>query len=100
VLTSLWEGFGYVLVEAMASRKPVVAFHISSNPEIVQHDETGYLVELRDMESMADKIRQLAGNAPLREEMGKKGRSRVEELFNLNRNQDALEKFLQELQDD
>ena len=34
LLTSLWEGFGYVLVEAMAQKKPVIAFDIKSSSEI------------------------------------------------------------------
>lgn len=97
VLTSLWEGFGYVLAEAMACRKPVVAFRISSNPEIVTDNETGYLVELRDMEAMADKVLKLAADGSLREKMGIKGRERVEKMFNITRNKEAFEQFLQAL---
>ena len=45
VLTSSWEGFGYVIVEAMAASKPVVAYNISSNPEIIRENQTGFLVD-------------------------------------------------------
>jgi glycosyltransferase involved in cell wall biosynthesis len=57
VLTSIWERFGYVLVEAMASYIPVVAFEISSNPEIEEHNKTGYLVPLRILRSCMQIIR-------------------------------------------
>ena len=44
VLSSLWEGFGYVLAEAMLAEKPVVAFDCNSMPELVQPDKTGILL--------------------------------------------------------
>ncbi|CAK7007151.1 MAG: D-inositol-3-phosphate glycosyltransferase [Desulfovibrio sp.] len=46
VLSSLWEGFGYVLAEGMLAGKPVVAFDGNSMPEIVRHGETGALVPM------------------------------------------------------
>lgn len=44
VLSSLWEGFGYALAEAMLAEKPVIAFACNSMPELVQQDRTGELV--------------------------------------------------------
>ncbi len=41
VLTSLWEGFGVVLIEAMLARRPVFAFAVSNIPELVFEGEAG-----------------------------------------------------------
>lgn len=45
VLSSLWEGFGYVLAEAMLAEKPVCAFDCNSMPELVLDGRNGYLAE-------------------------------------------------------
>ena len=42
LLPSLWEGFGYVIVEASLSELPIVAFDISSNSEVI-NESTGFL---------------------------------------------------------
>ncbi len=81
VLTSLYEGFGYVLVEAMAEKKPIVAFDIHSSAEIVLNGQTGYLVERSNIEELTARVDQLMSDHALREEMGRKGRERVEEVF-------------------
>lgn len=81
VLTSKWEGFGYVLVEAMAAGKPVVAFDITSNPEIIERDVTGFLVPYPDLITMADKLELLISNRTLALSMGEKGRLRVGQMF-------------------
>ena len=94
ILTSIWEGFGYVLIEAMASYIPVVAFDISSNPEIVEHNKTGYLVPSFDMKAMTEKVAQLIDDEKLRKELGKEGRKRVEKYFSIERTQKTLEKLL------
>jgi glycosyltransferase involved in cell wall biosynthesis len=85
LLPSKWEGFGYVLVEAMACRKPVIAFHASSNPEIVADGESGFLVKDFNTDQFAEMIFLLANNPTLRLQMGEKGRKRVEERFTLER---------------
>lgn len=46
VLTSLWEGFGYVLLEAMLSAKPILAFGVSNIPELVEDGNNGFLFPL------------------------------------------------------
>jgi glycosyltransferase involved in cell wall biosynthesis len=90
-LTSIWEGFGYVLVEAMACSKPVVAFDISSNPELVLHDKTGYLVKPFDLEAFANYILKLINDPELRIKFGLNGRTRVEEGFTIDRTLEKLE---------
>jgi glycosyltransferase involved in cell wall biosynthesis len=94
VLPSVWEGFGYVLVEAMACRKPVVAFNMSSNPEIILNNETGYLVDPMDMPAFAQKVEFLSHDPDLRRSLGQAGRKRVETLFELEHNQEKLESLL------
>lgn len=97
VLPSLWEGFGYVLVEAMACRKPVVAFNISSNPEIIAADETGFLIDYPDVETMARKIGILIADPKLRKTLGNLGRSRVEEKFDITVTEKKVEQLLTSL---
>ena len=94
VLTSIWEGFGYVIVEAMASRTPVVAFDISSNPEIIDENVTGFLVEPFDIKAMTACIEKLIQDPVLLKTMGEAGRKRVENLFSIDRTQEQLEMLL------
>lgn len=94
VLTSYWEGFGYVLVEAMACAKPVVAFDMTSNPEVVADNDTGYLTEPKQAEPMAECIYQLVDNIDLRQKMGSQGRQRVEEFFDINRTIREVEELI------
>jgi len=53
VLPSVWEGFPYVLLEAMLLRKPIVATNIFGINEIIKHEKSGVLVRARDPESIA-----------------------------------------------
>ena len=80
-LSSLWEGFGYVIVEAMAGKKPVIAFNTSSNPELVINEKTGFLINDTNIEKFAEKILLLAKDKELRAKFGANGRSLVEEKF-------------------
>ncbi len=97
VLPSNWEGFGYVLVEAMACRKPVVAFNISSNPEIVLNHETGFLVNPMDINAFAEKVELLGRDPDMCKAFGQAGRKRVEEFFALENNQRKVESLLEGL---
>lgn len=94
VLTSLWEGFGFVLVEAMADSKPVIAFDIGSSDEIIENGKTGYIVEKANIGAMAEKIRMLAENPDLCKEMGRNGRRRVEEKFEISRCIEQVEEMI------
>ncbi len=94
LLSSVWEGFGYVIVEAMAAKKPVVAFNISSNPEIVANNETGYLIDFPNTIAFADKVEELIKNKKLRQKFGINGRKRLENLFILDDRIKEFEKFI------
>lgn len=81
LMPSLWEGFGLVLLEAMAARLPIVASHVSAIPEIVQHGETGYLVAARDEGAIAHALRLLLADRSLRAYLGQNGEDRLEQHF-------------------
>jgi glycosyltransferase involved in cell wall biosynthesis len=80
------ESFGVVAVEAMACGCPVVASDADGFTEVIVNNETGIIVPKRDIEATAHAIQKFIDNSKLREEMGKKGRKRVEELYDWNKN--------------
>ena len=94
LLPSHYEGFGYVLIEAMASRIPVVAFDVKSSSEIVEHGINGYLVPPGQVHELALRVMELAEDEPLRKRMGQKGRARVEDLFSFERNREHITDLL------
>lgn len=97
VLPSLWEGFGIVLIEAMAAAKPVVATNVSSIPEIVAHGETGLLVPPADPSALADAILTVLRDRRKAYEMGRAGRERVLRLFTLDEMVNRWERLLLEV---
>lgn len=85
VLPSRWEGFGLVLLEAMSAACPVVATRVGPVPEIVQHGNSGLLVEPGDSSVLAGAIAQLLDNAEHRRVMGRRGRTRALREFSVDR---------------
>lgn len=87
VLSSRSEGFGMVLIEAMACGLPCVSFDCESGPaDIVRHGEDGFLVEKENAEELAERMLELIEKESLRDAMGKKarenvGRYRVEQIL-------------------
>jgi glycosyltransferase involved in cell wall biosynthesis len=81
VLPSLWEGFPVSLVEAMASGLPIVATRVGGTGEAVLHGTTGYLVEPRDAEALAERIAQLLTDSETRNRMQLAAQQRVREHF-------------------
>ena len=56
VLSSIWEGFGRVIVEAMACGRPVISTSCPVGPdELVENEVTGFLVAVGDSQAMAKK---------------------------------------------
>ena len=75
------DGIPNVIAEAMAMELPVVSSKISGIPELVEHGETGILLEQRDVAGVAAAVESLIKNINLSREMGKNGRNRVLSIF-------------------
>ncbi|MCX8195275.1 MAG: glycosyltransferase family 4 protein [Candidatus Micrarchaeota archaeon] len=93
VLPSLWEPFGMVVAEAMATGKPVVASKIGGIPEIVEDGKSGILVPTHDENAIAKAINFLLDNPKKARRMGIEGRKRVEQNFTWDKTAKAYEKL-------
>jgi len=85
VLSSSWEGLGTSLLDAFASRIPVVATNVGGIPEIVKDRENGILVPPANPGALAEAIIFFLRNRDLACEMAKKGFRLVREKFNIGR---------------
>jgi len=94
LLSSAWEGFGFVIVEAMTHKKPVIAFDVSSNPEIIANYETGFLIPFADTTQFADCIEKIISDPKMLMDMGEKGLLRAKTMFDINKQMAAFETYL------
>ena len=84
-MSSVTEGLGTSLLDAMACSRPIVATTAGGIPEVVADGETGLLVPPRDHAAMAGAIVRLLNDAALRARMGAGGLARVRERFTVER---------------
>jgi glycosyltransferase involved in cell wall biosynthesis len=80
VLTSKYEGFGNVLIEAMASGVPVVATASFGTRDIIQHERSGLLIEAHDAASVAASLERVLTDSALRARLTAAGRERAREF--------------------
>lgn len=100
VVPSIWpEPFGLVGIEAMSYGKPVVAFKIGGIPEWLEDGVTGFLITPYDVKQMADKISYLLEHPDLAHRMGMKGRTKVEQEFNMKKHITRLLEIYREVSD-
>jgi len=78
VLPSLGEGCPNTILEALACGKPVIASKVGGIPDLVQHEKSGWLVNSRDVEGVAEGIKALASDAKRLRLMGKEARKFAE----------------------
>lgn len=77
ILTSLWEGLPQVLVQAAASGRPMVSFDVEGVKEIIRDGINGFIVPIKNIEMMAEKINFLISDLERARSMGFSGRDIV-----------------------
>ncbi|HUT25092.1 MAG TPA: glycosyltransferase family 4 protein, partial [Sumerlaeia bacterium] len=91
VLISDDEGFGRTIIEAGALGVPSIGSRVGGIPELIEEDETGYLIpEDDDGALLADRLRELAQNPERRRAMGESARARVESHFSIARHAEQV----------
>ena len=85
VSASRSESFGIAIVEAMASRVPVVATMTAGAGEIIDDDSTGMLVPIGDAEALAEAIDELLDDPTKRERLASNAQRKASEEFSLDR---------------
>ena len=80
VLPSHYESFGLSALEAAACGRPVVASEVGGLPAIVRNGSTGFLVEPKHSDIMAERLCELLGDGMLRTRMGSAARTHAESL--------------------
>ena len=98
--TSQWEGLPRGVVQALLMQVPVVAFNIDGTPEVVLDGETGWVVELGNLNGFAHALLDLAHNDDVRRDMGRAGREHCLPLFDWRRMVDDLERLYWQLDED
>jgi L-malate glycosyltransferase len=93
LLPSETESFGLVALEAMACEVPVVASRVGGLPEVVTDGVDGFLVEPRDIQSMADRSIEVLTDESRRLEMGRRARGTAHARFCSNKIIPSYEAF-------
>jgi len=96
-LSSLWEGLPLAVLEAMAMGKPVVATSVPGTKEALNEEETGFLVPLKEYQSLSQRLIDLIQNPEKARLMGEAGRRRWNDCFSLTRVIDEHEELYKTL---
>ncbi len=97
VLSSKAEGFSNSILEYMAAARPVVATDVGGAREAIIEDETGYLVQTEDDETMAARIISLLLDPAKRRVMGERARRIVEDKFSCEAQLNLTENLYEQL---
>lgn len=96
--TSLHEGSSHVIIEAMAAGKPVIAFNVSSMPELIEDNKTGYLIPYPDTQLFTEKIVFLRNKRIELDTFAANARKRVERKFDFSKNMQQVIALIKETQ--
>ncbi|HZK23883.1 MAG TPA: N-acetyl-alpha-D-glucosaminyl L-malate synthase BshA [Oscillospiraceae bacterium] len=97
LLPSEKESFGLGALEAMACGVPVVASNTGGIPEVVVHNETGYLAAVGDVEAMSNYALEILTNPAKMQQMREAARRRVEDVFDSELIVPQYEEFYREI---
>ena len=89
VLSTFTEGISNSILEYMAMGKPVIASIGGGTAEIVEHQQTGFLVGPQSPVELMEKIEILLDNQDLRDRMGAAGKERVRKYFSIEKMVDS-----------
>jgi glycosyltransferase involved in cell wall biosynthesis len=78
---NMGEAFGLVLLESMASGKPVVASYLPGVRTVIDHGKDGFLVRPRDVDGLSRTIRFIVENLDMAREMGNRARKKMVEKY-------------------
>jgi glycosyltransferase involved in cell wall biosynthesis len=97
LLTSANEGAPVVAIEAQSAGVPVVATDAGGTRNVVDDDETGFIVQVGDLEALADRLTRLRDSDALRERLGATGAERMRSKFSVDRMVDNTERVYSEI---
>jgi glycosyltransferase involved in cell wall biosynthesis/GT2 family glycosyltransferase len=80
-LSSFAESFGRTVAEALAARRPVIAYEWGALPELIEHGVTGFLAPYRDTRAVAERVIELCRNPVRIPQMGERGRAAMQAGF-------------------
>ncbi len=81
VLPSIQDGFGMVIIQAMACGLPVIATTNTGGPDIIEEGESGFVIPIRDTEALKEKLTCLYENPDIYRQMGQSAKKRVSSGF-------------------
>jgi len=75
------DGIPVALMEAMALGTPVISTRVSGIPELIEHQQTGWMCEPKDVDGLASGLEMLLSDADLRDRLAAAARKRIEDDF-------------------
>lgn len=97
VLSSHWEGFSIAVLEAMAAGLPIVSTRVMGAAEAVIENETGILIDIGDIELMANSIILILEQSELAIKFGNSARMRAEAEFPYSKMLASIERLYEEV---
>ncbi len=97
VLTSLWEGLGRSLTEAMYTARPVVATRVEGVPELVEDGKTGLLIEPRDTPALVRSVVKLLDDKETASRLGAEAAKKISTQFRADVMVKKIEQLYEEL---
>jgi glycosyltransferase involved in cell wall biosynthesis len=94
---SLREGLPRALPQALAAAKPVIAYDCDGAREVCLDNRTGFLLRPGDLEGLKTRLLQLAKDAALREQFGRRGQNFVRQNFSIEGMVDGIYALYQKL---
>ena len=97
LLSSHWEGFSIAILEAMAAGLPVISTRVTGADEAIVDGQTGILVNVGDVNGLADAVCKLIEDVDFARSMGVAARKRAESEFPYAKMLDRIEKLYLDL---